>query len=49
MKKLIYYILNYFAHNLEVKIVNFLKREKKLVIFDVGCFRGLFSKKILFF
>ena len=47
MKKLIYYILNYFSHNLESKIVNLLKREKKLVIFDVGCFRGLFSKNIL--
>ena len=47
MKKLIYYILNYFLHNLESVIVNLLKREKKLVIFDVGCFRGLFSKNIL--
>jgi len=47
MKKLIYYILNYFLHNLEDVIVNLLKREKKLVIFDVGCFRGIFSKNIL--
>ena len=47
MKKLIYYILNYFSHNLEGKIVNLLKKEKKLVIFDVGCFRGVFSRKIL--
>ena len=47
MKKLIYYIINYFSHNLEDKIVNLLKKEKKLVIFDVGCFRGVFSRKIL--
>jgi len=47
MKKLIYYILNYFSHNLESKIVNILKKEKRLVIFDVGCFRGVFSRKIV--
>ena len=47
MKKLIYYILNYFLHNLESVIVNLLKREKKLVIFDVGCFRGFFTNNIL--
>ena len=34
-------------HNLEDKIVNLLKKEKKLVIFDVGLFRGIFSRKIL--
>ena len=47
MKKLIYYILNYFSHNLEGQIVNLLKKEKKLVIFDVGCFKGIFSRRIL--
>ena len=48
MKKLIYYILNYiFFYNFEPKIMNILKDEKKLVIFDVGCFRGAFSRKIL--
>ena len=47
MKKLIYYILNYFSHNLEGQIVNLLKKEKKLVIFDVGCFRGSFTKKLI--
>ena len=48
MKKLIYYILNYlFLHSLEPKIMELLKAEKKLVIFDVGCFRGVFTKKIL--
>ena len=46
MKKFIYYIINYFSHNLERKIIRLLKKEKKLVIFDVGCFRGVFSRKI---
>ena len=48
MKKLIYYILNYlFLHSLEPKIMEILKAEKKLVIFDVGCFRGFFTNNIL--
>ena len=48
MKKLIYYILNYiFFHSFESKIIKILKDKKKLVIFDVGCFRGAFSRKIL--
>ena len=48
MKKLIYYILNYlFLHSLEPKIMEILKAEKKLVIFDVGCFRGVFTNNIL--
>ena len=48
MKKLIYYILNYlFLHSLEPKIIEILKAERKLVIFDVGCFRGVFTKNIL--
>ena len=48
MKKLIYYIYDklLFAQ-LENKIVNLLKKEKKLVIFDVGCFKGVFSRRIL--
>ena len=47
MKKLIYYILNYTFHRFEPEIMKILKNEKKLVIFDVGCFRGIFTKKIL--
>tara|TARA_B100001121_G_C18561036_1_gene560324 strand:- start:54 stop:794 length:741 start_codon:yes stop_codon:yes gene_type:complete len=47
MKKFIYYLLNIFAHNMETEIVNILKTKKKLVIFDVGCFKGVFSRKIL--
>ena len=34
---------------LESKIIKFLKKEKKLTIFDVGCYRGAFVKKILEF
>ena len=47
MKKLIYYILNYTFHRFEPEIMKILKNEKKLVIFDVGCFRGVFTKNIL--
>ena len=47
MKKFIYYLLNIFAHNMETKIVDILKRKKKIVIFDVGCFKGVFSRKVL--
>ena len=47
MKKLIYYILNYTFHRLEPEIMKILKNEKKLVIFDVGCFRGVFTKNTL--
>ena len=47
MKKFIYYLLNIFAHNMETEIVNILKTKKKLVVFDVGCFKGVFSRKIL--
>ncbi len=46
MKKLIYYILNFFSHNLERKILENFKGKKKLIIFDVGCFKGVFSRKI---
>jgi len=47
MKKLIYYILNYlFLHSLEPKIMEILKDEKKIVIFDIGCFRGVFTNNI---
>ena len=32
---------------METEIVNILKNKKKLVIFDVGCFKGVFSRKVL--
>ena len=47
MKKLIYYILNFTFHRFEAKIIKILKNEKNLVVFDVGCFRGVFTKNIL--
>jgi len=34
-------------HGLESEIIKFLKKEKELTVFDVGCYRGVFSKKIL--
>jgi len=33
-------------HGLENKIINFLEKEKKLTVFDVGCYKGVFTKKI---
>ncbi len=47
MKKLIYYILNFTFHRFEAKIIKILKNEKNLVVFDIGCFRGVFNKNIL--
>ena len=49
MKKLIYYILNFTFHRFEAKIIRILKNEKNLVVFDIGCFRGVFTKNILKF
>ena len=34
-------------HQVEDKILNILKKEKKLTIFDVGCYRGVFTEKII--
>ena len=34
-------------HGLKNEIIKVLKKEKKENIFDVGCYRGVFSKKIL--
>jgi len=47
MKKLIYYILNFTFHSFEAKIIKILKNEKNLVVFDIGCFRGVFTRNIL--
>ena len=49
MKKLIYYIMSLIEHGLEDDILKVLKKEKKLTVFDVGCYRGVFTKKILKF
>ena len=50
MKKIIYYILTFgirMEHKLEDKILNILKKGKKLTVFDVGCYRGIFTEKII--
>ena len=39
--------MSFIEHGLESEITKFLKKEKKLTIFDVGCYRGVFTKKIL--
>ena len=46
--KLLYYIANYtLQHSFGKEILKILKNEKKLVIFDVGCYRGTFTKTML--
>ena len=47
MKNLLYYILNFTFPKFEKDLTNFLKNEKKLIIFDVGCYKGVFVKTIL--
>ena len=47
MKKLLYYIMTFIDPRLENEIIKVLKKEKELTVFDVGCYRGVFSKKIL--
>ena len=45
--KLLYYLANYtFQHNFEKEIAKLIKDKKKIVIFDVGCYRGAFTKNI---
>ena len=46
--KLFYYLADFILqHSFEKEIVKLIKSQKKLVIFDVGCYRGIFSKTIL--
>ena len=46
--KLFYYLANYtLQHSFEKEIIKLIKKERKLVIFDVGCYRGFFVKTIL--
>ncbi len=46
--KLFYYLANYtLQHSFEKEIIKLLKNEKKLIIFEVGCYRGIFTKTIL--
>ena len=46
--KLLYYLANYtLQYSFEKKIIKLIKNKKKLVVFDVGCYRGIFVKTIL--
>ena len=45
--KLFYYLANYTLQNsFEKEIIKLIKNKSKLVIFDVGCYRGVFTKTI---
>jgi len=48
-EKLLYYLADYtLQYSFEKKIIKqLIKNKKKLVIFDVGCYRGIFVKSIL--
>ena len=46
--KLFYYLANYtLQHSFEKEIIKLIKNKRKLVVFDVGCYRGIFVKTIL--
>ena len=47
MKNLLYYFMTLVDVSLESKIVEFLKEKKTVTVFDVGCYKGSFTKKIL--
>ena len=47
MKTILYYILNLTFHTLDKDIIKLLPDKKKLIIFDVGCYRGVFFKRLL--
>jgi len=47
LKTILYYIVNYTFPNFVKDIIKIVKNEKKLVIFDIGCHRGVFTKTIL--
>ena len=47
MKAILYYILNLTFPKLEKEIIKIIKNEKKLIVFDIGCYRGVFTKTIL--
>ena len=45
--KLFYYLANYtLQHTFEKEIVKFVNNKRRLTIFDVGCYRGVFTKTI---
>ena len=46
--KFLYFVLDHFLSNsFHKQITKLVKNEKKLVIFDVGCYRGTFTKSML--
>jgi phospholipid N-methyltransferase len=47
MKAILYYMLNFTFPKLEKEIIKIVKNRKKLIVFDVGCYRGVFTKTIL--
>ncbi len=46
MKKFIYFLMTLIDMGLENQIVELLKKEKKITVFDVGCYRGSFTEKV---
>ena len=48
MQKLIYNIFNkIFMNEVERELLNYIGEEKNKIIFDVGCFRGNFTRNII--
>ena len=48
MEKLIYNIFNkIFMNEVESELLDYIREEENKVIFDVGCFRGNFTKNII--
>ena len=48
MEKLIYNIFNkIFMNEVESELLDYISEEENKVIFDVGCFRGNFTKNII--
>mgnify|MGYP001224472893 FL=1 len=45
LKNFIYYILNLSFQNFDAELFSLLKNKKKITIFDIGCFKGVFFKK----
>jgi len=47
IKEIIYYIGDFFwGHGFEKTINEIVKKRKRIIIFDVGCYRGFFTKSI---
>jgi len=46
MKNLLYYILNLTFPKFNKELDKILKSKKKIIIFDVGCYKGVFIKNI---